>query len=87
MANAPDTLAIGLTISIPSDTGRVVANYLSTNPAASAILRKMWESKGLEPLMAAAHDGVRIAIPTPTAETRGMLAFLILGVLGHAIYV
>jgi hypothetical protein len=84
-ANVSDTLAIGITISVASDTGGVVANYLSRNPEAERIVRQTWASNGLEPSLVAGPQGVRIAVRW-TSETREVLAILVLGVLGHAIY-
>ena len=86
-ANVPDSLAIGITISIASDTGGVVANYLSRNPQADQIVRQFWMSNGLQPSIVAGPRGVRIIVSSASPEMRAMLAFVMFGVLGHAVYV
>lgn len=70
-----------------TDTGGVVANYLSRNPQAERIVRKIWMTNGLEPSLVAGPMGVRITVPSASPDMRAMLSFVMFGVLGHAIYV
>jgi hypothetical protein len=87
-ANVPDSFAVGTTISIATDTGGVVANYLSRSPQAESIARRIWAqaSDRVTTSPVTTPQGVRISIPSTRQEARAMLLLVVFGVLGHAIF-
>lgn len=87
--NAPDSLAVGTTISIATDSSGIIANYLSPSPQAVDVARRIWRqaSDSIAPLVSPDGRDVRIAIPSPRPETRPMLLLVVFVVLGHAIFI
>jgi hypothetical protein len=90
-SNAPDTLAIGLAITIGRDKpSGFVARYYSRNPRANEIARRMWEipREGLTPSFTVERAGV-VRIAAAPKEDRGVSisSLILLAVLGHAIYI
>ena len=89
-ANEPDTLAVGMAVSVGGRPGKFVAHYYSTNSQAQAIARRLWSHprEGLTPLFASGPKGdVRISGAPRSADGRSMLALVLLAALGHAIYI
>jgi hypothetical protein len=89
-ANEPDTMALGVAVSVLLDPSpHVVVNYYSANPEASSVARRFWDDpgQGLGPSFEAMpRQAVRI-VAAPT-ERNGWLALWLrlLAALGHPIY-
>jgi hypothetical protein len=87
--NERDEMAIGITFSVSGSRGNAfVAHYLSQSRDAEAIARRVWwqPAEGLAPAITASPGAVRISAQPESAEAASILKFVLLGVLGHAVF-
>jgi hypothetical protein len=89
-ANEPDTLAVGLAVTIAGDTSpHLAVHYYSGSPQALSIAQRFWEhpAEGLNPLFEVGPNrSVRISAAPTRPEAWTMLWLVLLAALGHAIY-
>jgi outer membrane receptor protein involved in Fe transport len=85
-ANHPDTLALATTVNVVSSpTSPVVAHYYSRHPDLGRVTRDLWEVQ--DPTFAPGPPGAtRITVTPRSNEAWSTLAFVMLAILGHAIY-
>lgn len=87
-ANTPDDGAIGLVIAYTPASRRLVSHYLSTNPAAKAVLTDRWGMLGEDRVQAefqTTSRGVARLVADLRTPTSNIALLLILQALGHSV--